>query len=250
MIDFNEKAQQVHEQGFCVLESLLGPDECRTIKGLLDSYWERRGRPSLQNFGLGIHPALEQIPELASFYANRGVIETIAHILDDEVRLTHTGSRLSEESSPGEGPSLSIDWHNHYAWDRSGVPGRKRVERGLGGVYLDGSNEDVGPLIVLPRKYNNPLDGGEGLTTADWPGQVPVEVPPGSVVIFDTALWHTARRGNRPGIRHLLGAHYQGWSNPRPHPEDNVTGSPAVEAAMEEYPALRGLLAPPAGMSG
>lgn len=242
IIDFKEKSQQVHAQGYCVLESLCSPAECQSIKGLLDGYWDRRGRPSLQDFGLGIHPALEQIPELASFYANPIVIDTIAHVLEDNVRLRHTGARLSEETSPAAEPSLSIEWHNHYAWDRSGILGRTRVERVLGGVYLDGSNAEVGPLIVLPRRYNDPLDEGAGPSSSNWPGQVSVDVPPGSVVIFDTALWHTAGRGRQPGIRHLLGAHYQGWCNPRPHPEDNVTGGPGLEAVMGEFPALRGLL--------
>jgi hypothetical protein len=145
--------------------------------------------------------------------------------------------------------AAAIGWKNFYSWDKERIPQRDSIERILEGVYVEGSNAAIGPLVVLPRRYNDPLSEPAGEYTEEWPGQMDVEAPPGSAVIFDTALWHTARRGNQPGIRHLFGAHYQGWSNPTPHPEDNTCDGPLIEPHKRTNAALRSLLEPPAPSS-
>jgi hypothetical protein len=236
MVDIEAKAREVYEQGFCVLPALWSEDELIEIRHSLDAYWESQGSPELAGFGMGIHPLLEKVPAVTPYFVKQEIVDIIGLVLQDDVRLTHTGARLSDESS-----ATNIGWHNHYSWDAATIPHRDKIERVLGGVYVDGSTAATGPLIALPRRYNDPLSE-PGDSCGDWPGQVVVEAPPGSGVIFDTALWHTAARGNAPGRRRLFGAHYQGWSDPRPHPEDNIVGSPELERYKREIPLLSRLL--------
>ena len=106
----------------------------------------------------------------------------------------------------------------------------------------------IGPLIVLPRGLNDPIDP-KGDVAKKWEGQIEVVVPPGSAVIFDTALWHCSKRGSSSELRHLWGGHYQGWSNPTPHPEDNTAENPTVAAFKAKLPVLRGLLEGPQQLS-
>lgn len=136
-----------------------------------------------------------------------------------------------------------ISWHNHYRWEiPSGGLNREKPERVFGNVYVDGSNLEVGPLVAIPRCLNDPIDQPFTDPRTDWPGQVTVEIPPGSVVIFDSALWHTGKRGAQPGHRHLFGGEYQGWHNLRPHPEDNESDSPALAPYKRDLPILRRLI--------
>ncbi|HVF09446.1 MAG TPA: hypothetical protein VNA16_01510 [Abditibacteriaceae bacterium] len=240
MIDIHEKAQQVYEQGFCVLEAVYDVGEIREASTLLDGYWEQQGRPPMSDFGIGIHPLAAKVPEIMPYFGRQIVIDVMEAVVRDKVHLVHTGARLSNVDS-----AAAIGWHNHYSWDKNRLPRRDTIERILAGVYLEGSHPAIGPLVVLPRRYNDPLSEPAGEYTEDWPGQLEVAAPPGSVVVFDTALWHTAKRGASPRVRHLFGAHYQGWSNPAAHPEDNPCDGAQIEPYKRTNAVLRSLLESP-----
>jgi hypothetical protein len=66
--------------------------------------------------------------------------------------------------------------------------------------YLDGLNGTVGDLLLVPGSYRYPTDS-HALTflgTSDLPGSITVDdVPPGSVLVVHSAMWH-ARRA-KPG---------------------------------------------------
>ncbi len=208
------------------------------MRRLLDKHWESMGKPPMTGFGVGIHPLLPVLPDLAPFFAYEPAIQTMAQLFNDTPRLVHAGARLSDLSS-----SSAIGWHHHYNnWDASLIPARTYCERVLYAVYVDGSNDDAGPLVVLPRKYNEPLQTPPGPINEDWPGQIIVNLPPGSGIIFDTALWHTAKRGSADSIRHLFGTHFQAWSDPRSHREDNLIDTPAVDAVCNANPLLKSII--------
>lgn len=239
MIDYEFHCREVYERGFTAIPSLFSPDDCAKMRALLMGYWESKGRPPMTGFGIPIHPLVEQIPEIATLYIKPEVVEILRRIFRDEVRLVHTGSRLSNETS-----GAAISWHHHYGWDEDDAHTRARISRLLGGVYVDGTQRDTGPLVVLPRQWNEPIGPPRGELTQAWPGEFEVMVPPGSFTIFDTALWHTARRGDRPGFRFLFGSHFQARGDHRPHPEDNTTPDITSLAQVRDTPVMRQLLAP------
>lgn len=222
------------ECGYRTLPSVFSRAECARMVELLDGYWASVGSPELSGFGLGIHPMLQKVPEMAEFCAREEIIDALREVLGDEPRLMHSGVRVSDEKS-GE----RLGWHEHYEWDKSAITRRTRPERVLFGCYVRGSIEETGPLIVLPRRVNDPIQPPLGGPHDDWPGQVDVIVPPGSVVIFDTALYHTARRGTKPGRRYLWGTHCQGVKETRPHREDNSSEHPLVAAYKQKDARLR-----------
>ena len=247
MIDVEKKAQEVYDNGFCILEAIYTPLEIAEMRDLMDTYWEEQGSPPMENWGFGIAPLAQKVPELIQYFSHPDVVAVLKAVLRDEVHLVHAGARMSgAESAP------AIGWHHHYAWegydewDKNAIPTRPKIERVLGALYVDGSNAQSGPLVALPRGFQTPFQSPLGEMTDNWPGELKVEAPPGSMVVFDTTLWHTAHRGNTPGTRHLFGAHFQGWSDPRPHPEDNLCDGPQIEPFKEDNPILRGLLEPPA----
>lgn len=150
-------------------------------------------------------------------------------------------------SGPQSAPR--IEWHNHYAddwaggsWNAADLPRRDRLERVLAGIYVDGTRPESGPLIVLPRQCNDALGEPLGELREAWPSEAKIEAPPGSIAIFDTALWHCAARGSGTAMRRLWGAHYQGWNEKRAHPEDNPVDAAEIADYKNASPRLKKLI--------
>ena len=236
-VDIKEKAREVYEVGYCIIESVYSEEECRQMRKVLQGHWHARGSPRMLDFGFSFQ-LLVKAPGIAPYLDRRIVIDTMAEVFQDNVRFAHGGCRRADENS-----KEVIHWHDHYRWDEGEIAGRERIKRVLANVYVDGSSAEVGHLIVLPRSFHDPLEP-KGEQYEPWPGQMIVEMPPGSVAIFDTLVFHTAVRGTRPGIRHVFGGHYQGWSYDRPHREDNPVNVPEIERFKDEFPGLKSLVEP------
>ena len=239
MLDLKSKAREVSERGYCVIESVYDDRECEQMRAIFKRLCDKKGGFSSERPTLSFHPLLEWGPEMAPFFAKSILVDAMAEVFADNVRLAHSGAAVFNNALV---PPILTHWHVHYAWHipATGLQ-RDKPERVLCNVYVDGTGAEVGPLIVLPRALNDPTEAKDDVK-AEWEGQVEVTARPGSAVIFDTAVWHCSRRGNSKSLRHLWGGHYQGWSNPTPHPEDNTADHPTVTAYKERFPLLRELL--------
>ncbi len=239
MIDLKSKAREVSERGYCLIESAYDEKECDRIRTIFKELREKRGGFSAEQTSIGFHPLLELGPEMAPFYVKPILVDAMEEVLQDDVRLAHTGAAVFS-NAPTQ-PILTT-WHDHYAWEipPTGLQ-RENPERILCGAYIDGSDREIGPLIVLPRQLNDSVEArGDG--GAVWEGEEEVVMSPGTAVIFDTAVWHCSRRGTGGAPRHIWGGHYQGWSNPTPHPEDNTAENPIVNEHRDKLPLLRAML--------
>lgn len=235
----NEYVAELYAQGFTFLPALYSPAECAQMRRIMDDFWQSQGSPSLADsaFGFTIHPMMARVPDMAPFLDRPATIEILSGALQDEARLAHLGARISGAQSVPRLP-----WHNHYAWDAGHLPQRTRIERLLIGIYVDGTQAEVGPFIALPRRVNDPLGAPHGAPDEAWPGETQAEMPCGSLAIFDTALWHAAARGTGQTARRLWGAHFQGWNDARTHPEDNEVDAPAIAIYKGAHPRLKRLL--------
>lgn len=246
-MNITQHVSELYERGFTVLPAYFSAAQCQKQRNILDGYWKSQGSPSLsgKTFGFTIHPLLPNVPDLAPFLDVPEAIEIMSEALRDEVRIVHVGARVSGPQS-----AERIEWHNHYAsngngaseWNQSDLARRDRLERVLAGVYTDGTLPESGALITLPRRYNDPLGEPRGALLQAWPGEAKVEAPPGSIAIFDTALWHAAAKGTGHGMRRLWGAHYQGWSETRCHPEDNQVDATEIAGYKAASPRLQKLI--------
>jgi len=210
-------AESIREKGYYIKENLLDSHECDEARNYLDDYWKSLGSPSKKedHFSFAIHPLIPKVPALAHYLLEHPTLLEILHEAfsePSEVRLG--GARMDNENSDAQ----IIGWHHHYGWDTADLPNRKGIGRVLANIYLDGSNDEIGALSVIPRRFDEPI--GERPTDND-PRETSVHLSPGSVIVFDTAVWHRAKRGSKPGMRHVFGGHFQAKSNLRPHREDN-----------------------------
>lgn len=235
------KAAELHKLGYCALESVHTETETAEQESLLYNEWEGRGSPELTGFGLGIHPLHQHVPGIARFFDCPQVNEVLNVAFRDNPRLCHTGARIANEDS-----SANIGWHHHYGWDTEHITGRQKIERVVVNFYVKGASPSIGSLWAIPRTCDAPIPQPLADPCQDWPGQVPLSVPPGSAVILDTALYHTATRGDSPGMRYHWGGHYQAWSDGRIHGEDmDMTLLQENRVLLEKHPGLRDLLLRP-----
>src|SRR4029077_15137170 len=102
------------------------------------------GRPSRGGtFGFIMHPLLKYAPEIARFYANPTVIAALRDVLQDAPRLAHSGGLMSDSSRK------FTRWHYHRSdiidekavWNLNCDERPNGIERVLGNVYIDGSND-------------------------------------------------------------------------------------------------------------
>ena len=207
---------EILERGFCSLDGFYSAAECQEMRDHFGAFYRAQGSPPMKGFGFNIHPLLPRIPELKRFLIHPELMGILGDMFGEEAVLKHGGSRMSDQNC-----DAAIGWHDHYSWNPDAIPQRSRCERLLMGIYVDGSNAQSGPLTAVPRRFNEPLGVAP---VGDDPREVPVDCPPGSIVIFDTALWHRAKVGSSPAIRHIFGGHYMPLSDTRTHPEDNDVG--------------------------
>ena len=233
--------QQVFDTGYCVLEGFFGQQAREQIVSVLQQVWTDAECPSMGGvFGFVLHPLLKFAPELAPFYAQAEIIDLMAEVLQDEVRLAHSGAILCDETRS------FCHWHCHLNGDRFNqwYPKRKNhhgVDRLLCNVYLHGSDQATGELLVWPRKTTDSWQKAFDDLLNEWNGQAVVACPPGSAVIFDTALFHAARRPTQAGHRYIWGGHYQGKNNLTSHREDNWFESSLIEQYRQDYPLFASL---------
>lgn len=235
------KIVDIYARGYCVLEAVYSAGECDEIRRILNAVWQHSGQPAMGGrFGFVLHPLLKYAPEMASFYLKEDVLEVLSLVLQDDVKLAHSGALICDETRD------FCDWHYHRderdeetMWNTARSEHLNYFDRVLCNVYLDGSNDEVGPLVAYPRQLSAPWGPPSTERQGNWPGQEIVYCPPGSAVIFDTALFHAARQPQKKGRRYLFGGHYQGRHNTTPHREDNRYDGPEMDAYKKEHALFR-----------
>ena len=242
----NDAAESLLERGFALLPALMAEADrrfaCRVHDELIAA-----GR-HLDNgiWGYSFHSLSTVDARLCHLFAHPLLIEISRIALQDRVVMKHTGSRV-QDPAQGVIPERVL-WHNHaFSPDlidiQPGDPRRgKRPTRLLHGFYLDGSSPEIGSLVVLPRRYDDPLAPPCADRRVAWPGEIAVTAPPGSVIIFTSDLWHTATFGSAGKRRRLTGSHYQAAGCTEPHPADCDFATADIEAAKHLHPELAEVL--------
>ena len=62
-----DAVRSLYERGYCVLERVHDTATVTHQEKLLYAEWERRGKPALTGFGMGVHPLLEHVPDIVAY---------------------------------------------------------------------------------------------------------------------------------------------------------------------------------------
>lgn len=240
--EVQEGVRSLKERGFYVVERSLSEEQAAQTAQVLDDLIESGQANTLEGFGYHVSPACNFNARLCDAYAEPRVIAIAEALFEAEARLVSSGARISDHSDM---PRLT--WHTHpFVPEEEPIEANplrqgKPITHLVFGRYMEGCSTESGPLIVLPRRYDETVNRALGATEA-WPGEVVVSCPPGSCVMFTTDLWHSALAGTSERRRHLLGGHLHSASDPRVHREDVVHEGPHIEEAVRRNPAFARLL--------
>ena len=78
MLDLQSKAEEVSEQGYCVIESVYSEQECKQIRTIFKELCHQKGGFSNEQPTISFHPLLKLAPEMAPFYAKPILVNLIA----------------------------------------------------------------------------------------------------------------------------------------------------------------------------
>lgn len=232
----------LRERGYCVVECALNTASCILAAKVLDELIAG-GQARDAGSGYVIHPLCTRDARFHPLFCHPLVLGIMAELFGEPPRLAHSGSRVTDPHHRER-----LRWHIHPFTPeeqqiRPGDPRRGAApQRLLCNWYVEGLSLELGPLLVLPRRYDDPLAPPIEDRATCWPGEVAVTCPPGSAVLFTTELWHAALPGSGGLRRRLFGGHFQGALNRRAHCEDQVHSGAVIQRARSVCPAFSSLL--------
>lgn len=184
------KVQEMHEQGFTVLENAISDDFADEVRETTDKVLRDHGVPSL-NWMLYQGRAFELLAQNAPLLT----------LVDASLgRGAVVGSFSAIRRGPGKG---TIPLHVDYAHVPEPFP--EWAITGVGVWAFEDWTEASGPTWIVPgshrrRRAPRPDD--------DVSDAIPIEMPKGSVVFFTEAVWHWQGDRTEPGQRITLHWHF------------------------------------------
>lgn len=204
------------DAGFCVFDEVFGAAERRAMLDSLHGFIDGLAPERLAGFGATIFALAAREPELGRVFRETCVLPFVEQAMQGPLDLRRTGARISGLTSHER-----IIWHHHHGWAEQDLARRTAFERVHFICYLNGTDRAHGPLILKPRAFSDPFLAAPDDVFGPLPDEVAVEVPPGSIVVMDAPILHSAWRGTGSELRTIWGVHVQSRAVTRPHLEDD-----------------------------
>jgi len=191
----DSERQSLDRDGFVSLGKLLEDEELEHIRSRVDRILEAEGEQAgseLFNTKHIKHPKEEGADRLANLpnkgeafdtlYTHSKLLAAVTHVLGSEIQLSSLNYRAAK---PGRGlQKLHVDWKEPVE------PGQFKVCNSI--WLLDDFSEANGATRVVPGSHlcgRVPEDDMED-TEAPHPDQVLIEASAGTVVVFNSHIWH------------------------------------------------------------
>jgi ectoine hydroxylase-related dioxygenase (phytanoyl-CoA dioxygenase family) len=190
-----EEKSFLDKNGYVSLGKILSEQQVTQInnelKRLMDEEGENAGAELLDSKYIK-HPkeaGADRLADLVNksevfdiFYTHPRVLAGIAHVLGSEIKLSSLNYRAAK---PGMGlQKLHVDWHEAV------TPGQYKVCNSI--WLLDNFSKENGATRVVPGTHLTSDLPQDVLANqeAPHPDEVIIEAPAGTVVIFNSHVWH------------------------------------------------------------
>jgi Phytanoyl-CoA dioxygenase (PhyH) len=196
---------QLDRDGFLPLTDVVTPEQLDHLRARVDGLMQAEGEQAGTEFRQ--EPGTERLSDLVNkgevfdvCYTHPRVLASIAHVLTADFKLSSLNYRAA---LPGQGhQALHADWSEPVA------AGHFRVCNSI--WLLDDFTEQNGPTRVVPgshRRGTLPRDEMPDPAAAH-PDQVTLLAPAGTVVIFNSHLWHGGTENRTRARRRALHAYF------------------------------------------
>src|SRR5262245_6929580 len=222
-------ATELSEVGFTVLERTHDAAIVEVFREKLQALYRACGAPTpyaerarkltpeieLSPTGFVIYKLLKLFPELAADLLVPELVEVARRVLGPDMHIELTGAVISDRARPFFG------WHSHIGGidvedyrARSVWPRFERAERLIAALYLDDIDETSGQILTFPRRLSDPTEAPFDPLRQSWDGQVRLNFPRGSSLIFEQCNWHAVEPTAQPGLRMFVGFYLTSKSAP------------------------------------
>ena len=202
-----DERQFLDDQGYLVIRDVLSPDQLKAFSARLDELVKLEG----EDAGSEVHQEegsrmlgnlIDKDPMFEVCITHPKVIAAIAHVLQKDFKHSSLNSR---EALPGDGLQRL-----HEDYGKPVKPGEwGRVA--CNSIWLiDDFNKTNGATRIVPgshRKEKAPRDAMED-TYAMHPEQIQLIAPAGTVVVFNSHLWHGGSKNENNASRHAMHSYF------------------------------------------
>lgn len=233
-----QQVTEYHDNGFLLMESLLGPAEVRLLTEAFERDCAVTGPHLVTEDGgsrvRAVYASHHRQREYRDLLRDPRILPAVRQLLPEDVYVY----QFKINAKPAFGGDRWA-WHQDYlAWRiADGLPAPRQVNIG---VFLDDVTEFNGPVIFLPGSHRDGLVHRERragaksaqhldpddisltpeqlATLVDRHGMTSPKGPAGSVVLFSPEIVHGSAPNMSPWDRRLLIATYNACANP-PRPQ-------------------------------
>ena len=183
----DEEKRRLDEDGYVTLSNLLSDDQIREFANRLDELLEEEGDQA----GIEVHQEegtarlanlVNKDPMFEICFTHPRLLAAMVHVLGPELKLNSLNSRAALPNAGLQG--LHSDWGNPVA------PGDYYICNS--GWLLDDFTAENGATRIVPGSHRSEKRPQDALADpiAAQPGEIQVVAPAGSVLVFNSHLWH------------------------------------------------------------
>ncbi len=213
-----EAVEHIRSRGFCVIEGLLSSEETEPLRERLPEVgiysYDPKSKAQSDSKGFATGSGLINFdPSIASHLASRRILDIAEALLGSHVRVSVSGCVVNH---PGTNRGKwHADWPYNQGFEVCLTPPYPDLIMQLATLWmLSPFGADNGGTLVVPRSHrssNNPTgDNGVDPYSA-YPGELQVIGGAGSVLVYDSRLWHASGANRSDAPRVALVARYAPW---------------------------------------
>ena len=212
-MNLDKALHHLNLDGWCVLEGIVPESRVRDIRRSVQSAVESSGR-SVNLQGVGARTGLLAFDQSFSPYlADRRILDIAEALLGPPVRISFTTAIINYPGN--ERGRWHADWpFNQNSAGHIPAPYPDMVAHLTTIWMLSSFSAETGGTLVVPgshRSSNNPTGDNGVDPSRPYPTEIHAAGPAGSVLIFDSRLWHSTapNRSGRPRVG--MAVRYAPW---------------------------------------
>ena len=226
-LNTNETLRRLDMDGFCILEGVISGDAVDSVReeveGAVSAHQQvneqmqanvrARGHRIGASGVAALGGLINHVPGFGRYLADRRILEPCESIFGPYTRVSSVGAVMNH---PGNARGY---WHSDWPFNQTvathiPAPYPNAVMHITAIFMLSPFTEETGGTLVVPGSHRSP-ENPSGETDVDRDSPYPTEISAiggaGSVLLFDSRLWHSVatNHGDRP--RTAVIARYAPW---------------------------------------
>ena len=208
--------RQIGFDGFCILDRVVPETQCVQIgEHLITAAQRHRVATAYATGKVSFVPGLINYDQsFAAYLADSRVLALAEAMLGPHVRISYTSATLNE---PGKARSK---WHADWPFNQNGAchipaPYPDRIMHLTALLMISPFSEENGGTLFVPGSHRNPTNPTDKRLDVDpnsaYPSELRITAPAGSMVLFDSRLWHCSPANPSDTVRMAIALRYAPW---------------------------------------